>query len=81
MQDVVIVAATRTAIGSFQGSLANVPAVLLGDRIAVPQLKFLSPLGPAQRIAIALRSDGRGVDFDVRCGAVTIARGRLARLT
>ncbi|HDZ56342.1 MAG TPA: acetyl-CoA C-acetyltransferase [Pseudomonas xinjiangensis] len=30
MQDVVIVAATRTAIGSFQGSLANVPAVELG---------------------------------------------------
>ena len=27
MQDVVIVAATRTAIGSFQGALANVPAV------------------------------------------------------
>ncbi|MEX5611496.1 MULTISPECIES: hypothetical protein, partial [Pseudomonas] len=25
MQDVVIVAATRTAVGSFQGSLANIP--------------------------------------------------------
>jgi acetyl-CoA C-acetyltransferase len=25
MQDVVIVAATRTAIGSFQGALANIP--------------------------------------------------------
>ena len=30
MQDVVIVAATRTAIGSFQGSLATVPAAELG---------------------------------------------------
>ncbi|MBO3273858.1 acetyl-CoA C-acetyltransferase [Pseudomonas schmalbachii] len=30
MQDVVIVAATRTAIGAFQGSLANVPADELG---------------------------------------------------
>ena len=30
MQDVVIVAATRTAVGSFQGSLANIPAVDLG---------------------------------------------------
>src|SRR5690554_2987837 len=30
MQDVVIVAATRTAIGSFQGSLAGVPAEKLG---------------------------------------------------
>ena len=29
MQDVVIVAATRTAVGSFQGSLAHVPAVEL----------------------------------------------------
>lgn len=31
MQDVVIVAATRTAIGSFQGSLASVSAVELGS--------------------------------------------------
>ncbi|WP_084313204.1 acetyl-CoA C-acetyltransferase [Pseudomonas jinjuensis] len=30
MQDVVIVAATRTAIGAFQGSLANIPAHELG---------------------------------------------------
>ncbi|EJL00929.1 acetyl-CoA acetyltransferase, partial [Pseudomonas chlororaphis subsp. aureofaciens 30-84] len=30
MQDVVIVAATRTAVGSFQGSLATIPAVDLG---------------------------------------------------
>ena len=33
MQDVVIVAATRTAIGSFQGSLAGVPAVELGAAV------------------------------------------------
>src|SRR5471032_2878047 len=33
MQDVVIVAATRTAVGSFQGSLANVPAVDLGAAV------------------------------------------------
>lgn len=26
MQDVVIIAATRTAVGSFQGSLAGIPA-------------------------------------------------------
>lgn len=30
MQDVVIVAATRTAVGAFQGSLANIPAHELG---------------------------------------------------
>ena len=33
MQDVVIVAATRTAIGSFQGSLATVSAVDLGAAV------------------------------------------------
>ena len=33
MQDVVIVAASRTAIGSFQGSLANVAAVDLGAAV------------------------------------------------
>ena len=33
MQEVVIVAATRTAIGSFQGALANVPAVELGAAV------------------------------------------------
>lgn len=33
MQDVVIVAATRTAVGSFQGSLAYVPAVELGATV------------------------------------------------
>ncbi|RMO04340.1 PhbA1 protein [Pseudomonas cichorii] len=33
MQDVVIVAATRTAVGSFQGSLATVPVVELGAAV------------------------------------------------
>ncbi|TBU75716.1 acetyl-CoA C-acetyltransferase [Pseudomonas daroniae] len=33
MQDVVIVAATRTAIGSFQGSLADIPAPELGAAV------------------------------------------------
>jgi acetyl-CoA C-acetyltransferase len=33
MQDVVIVAATRTAIGSYQGALANIPAVDLGAAV------------------------------------------------
>ena len=33
MQDVVIVAATRTAIGSFQGSLAKIPAPELGATV------------------------------------------------
>ena len=33
MQEVVIVAASRTAIGSFQGALANVSAVDLGAAV------------------------------------------------
>ncbi|CAG8865705.1 Acetyl-CoA acetyltransferase [Pseudomonas fluorescens] len=33
MKDVVVVAATRTAIGSFQGALASVPAVELGAAV------------------------------------------------
>ncbi|MES2868561.1 MAG: acetyl-CoA C-acetyltransferase [Pseudomonadota bacterium] len=33
MQEVVIVAATRTAIGSFQGALANIPATELGAAV------------------------------------------------
>ena len=33
MQDVVIVAATRTAIGSFQGALADIPATELGAAV------------------------------------------------
>ncbi|EJM41081.1 acetyl-CoA acetyltransferase [Pseudomonas sp. GM33] len=47
MQEVVIVAATRTAIGSFQGSLANVSAVDLGAAV-IRQLMAQTGLDPAQ---------------------------------
>ncbi|PVZ35109.1 acetyl-CoA C-acetyltransferase [Pseudomonas sp. CC120222-01a] len=47
MNDVVIVAATRTAIGSFQGALANVPAVDLGAAV-IRQLLGQTRLDPAQ---------------------------------
>ncbi|GAB3395252.1 acetyl-CoA C-acetyltransferase [Azotobacter armeniacus] len=46
-QEVVIVAATRTAIGSFQGSLAQVPAVELGA-VVVRALLERSGLAPAE---------------------------------
>ncbi|EPL11298.1 acetyl-CoA C-acetyltransferase [Pseudomonas sp. CF161] len=39
MQDVVIVAATRTAIGTFQGALATTPAVELGSVVIQALLK------------------------------------------
>ena len=46
MQEVVIVAATRTAIGSFQGALANVSAVDLGAAV-IRQLLAQTGLDPA----------------------------------
>ena len=47
MNDVVIVAATRTAIGSFQGALASVPAVDLGAAV-IKRLLEQTGLDPAQ---------------------------------
>ena len=46
MQDVVIVAATRTAVGSFQGALANIPAVDLGAAV-IRQLLAQTGIDPA----------------------------------
>ena len=47
MNEVVIVAATRTAIGSFQGAFANVPAVDLGAAV-IKRLLEQTGLDPAQ---------------------------------
>jgi acetyl-CoA C-acetyltransferase len=47
MQDVVIVAATRTAIGAFQGALAQLPAVELGATV-IRALLERSGLDPAE---------------------------------
>ncbi|MFK3682260.1 acetyl-CoA C-acetyltransferase [Pseudomonas sp. NPDC088890] len=47
MNEVVIVAATRTAIGSFQGALASVPAVELGAAV-IKRLLEQAGLDPAQ---------------------------------
>ena len=46
MEDVVIVAATRTAIGSFQGSLADIPAPALGAAV-IERLLQQTGLDPA----------------------------------
>ncbi len=46
MNDVVIVAATRTAIGSFQGALSSIPAPELGAAV-IRQLLALSGVQPA----------------------------------
>ena len=47
MKDVVIVAATRTPVGSFQGALATVPAVELGATV-IRQLLQTTGLDPAE---------------------------------
>ena len=47
MQEVVIVAATRTAVGSFQGALANTPAVDLGASV-IRRLLQHTGLDPAE---------------------------------
>ncbi len=47
MQEVVIVAATRTAIGSFQGSLATLPAHELGAAV-IRSLLQQTGLDPAR---------------------------------
>ena len=47
MQDVVIVAATRTAIGAFQGALANIPAHELGAAV-IKRLLAQTNLNPAE---------------------------------
>ena len=39
MQDIVIVAATRTAVGKFGGSLAKTPATELGAAVIAEVLK------------------------------------------
>lgn len=53
MQDVVIVAATRTAVGSFQGSLATVPAVELGATV-IRALLEQTGVTPAQMDEVIL---------------------------
>ena len=47
MEDIVIVAAARTAVGKFGGSLAKVPATELGS-IVIKALLERSKLDPAQ---------------------------------
>ncbi|HTO17972.1 MAG TPA: acetyl-CoA C-acetyltransferase [Pseudomonas sp.] len=47
MQEVVVVAATRTAIGSFQGTLSNVPAVELGAAVIARLLEQTGLAGAA----------------------------------
>ncbi|MDV3441528.1 acetyl-CoA C-acetyltransferase [Pseudomonas otitidis] len=68
MQDVVIVAATRTAVGSFQGSLANIPAPELGAAV-IRQLLAQTGLDGAQ-------VDGAQVDEVILGQVLTAGSGQ-----
>jgi acetyl-CoA C-acetyltransferase len=49
MEDIVIVAATRTAVGKFGGTLAKTPAPDLGAAVVVELLKRARLSGPCRR--------------------------------
>ncbi len=51
-----------------------------GRRLAVPEVKFLHPVGPGSELLITLQVQRAGLAFEVRLGAVVAARGRLALL-
>lgn len=47
--------------------------------LAVEQVKFLAPVGPGERVRVALRRAGGGVAFECRAGERVVARGQLGR--
>ncbi len=51
-----------------------------GRKLAVPEVKFLHPVGPGSELLITLQAQRAGLVFDVRLGDVVAARGRLALL-
>lgn len=50
----------------------------LGSQPCIDSAKFLAPVGPGARLALALQPQGRGVAFTLRNGSTVVARGRLA---
>ena len=50
----------------------------LGPTPCIDNAKFLHAVGPGARLQLALRLQGRGVVFEFRLGAITVARGQLS---
>ena len=51
----------------------------LGATPIINSAKFLAPVGPGDRLRVALHADSRGVTFEVWRGATPIARGQLSK--
>ena len=70
MHEVVIVAATRTAIGSFQGGLASIPAPQLGATIV---RRLLEQTGVAAEQVDEVSPPARLISEDKRSSLVNFA--------
>ena len=59
-------------------ALATQPALTskLGAQPQLDNAKFLAPVGPGATLQLALSEQGRGVSFELRDGATTVARGQ-----
>ena len=55
------------------------PASAGGDAVlTVDHVKWLAPVGPGDRLVLALAARGDGVDFDVSRDDTPVARGRIS---
>lgn len=59
-------------------AIHQVPAIAaaLGHAPTLNAAKFLAPVAPGSELVVALQGDRGGLNFEVRCGAVAVARGR-----
>ena len=59
-------------------AIHQVPAMAaaLGPAPTVSAAKFLAPVAPGSDLVVELKRERGGLSFEVRCGAVSVARGR-----
>ncbi len=51
-------------------------AAVLGPAPTLSAAKFLAPVAPGSDLIVELQRERSGLNFEVRCGAVSVARGR-----